>query len=80
LLALPRTEGLLLSWESHLRHLADEVRECRSRQKSDLAKILLALLEILFRITAGVASGVVAGYSAHLLLDGLTPKSLPLIA
>ncbi len=80
LLALPRLEGLLSGWEGHLRHLADEVRACRGWQKSDLAKILLGLLEILLRIAAGIASGIVAGYSTHLILDGLTPKSLPLIA
>jgi hypothetical protein len=79
-LALPRIQGLLLSWESHLRYLADEVRKQRSQEGSDFAKILLTLLEIVLRIAVGIASGVVAGYSTHLVLDALTSKSLPLIA
>ncbi len=37
------------------------------------------LLEILMRIIAGAVAGFIAGYSSHVMLDFMTPRSLPLV-
>lgn len=40
---------------------------------------LLLMQEVLWRLAAGVANGLAAGYVSHLALDAATPRSIPLL-
>lgn len=41
--------------------------------------LLLNLFELLWRLAAGFANGLAAGYLSHLALDAVTPRSIPLL-
>jgi len=69
----------LESIQSFFRSRAD-CQEALARQaNTTVAELWHYLLELLFRLLAGAAAGVLGGYGSHLALDGLTPQSLPLI-
>jgi len=44
-----------------------------------LAQIFLTIAEFFWRILAGFANGMAAGYLSHLVLDAGTPRSIPLL-
>jgi membrane-bound metal-dependent hydrolase YbcI (DUF457 family) len=46
---------------------------------NDPVALLYWLVEMFWRIAAGLLSGLQAGYLSHLALDALTPRSLPLL-
>lgn len=55
--------------------------ETRARQETDQFKaFVFNILAVLLRFLAGAVAGVVAGYLSHIVVDGFTPMSLPLIA
>ncbi len=43
------------------------------------SKFLLDLFALLWRLAAGFANGLAAGYISHLALDAVTPRSIPLL-
>lgn len=70
----------LEQWEEFCRRKAEHHRLVRiSIDQDPLGGLLHLLAEYFWRIAAGVASGLGAGYISHLVLDGLTPRSLPAI-
>jgi membrane-bound metal-dependent hydrolase YbcI (DUF457 family) len=70
----------LEQWEEFCRRKAEHHRRVRvSIDQDPLEELLHLLAEYFWRIAAGVASGLGAGYISHLALDGLTPRSLPAI-
>jgi hypothetical protein len=44
-----------------------------------ISRLLLSLFELLWRVAAGFANGLAAGYVSHLALDYATPRSIPLL-
>ncbi len=44
-----------------------------------LEHFLLTIEELLWRLAAGFANGLAAGYVSHLALDAATPRSIPLL-
>jgi len=44
-----------------------------------ISRLLLSLFELLWRLAAGFANGLAAGYLSHLALDAVTPRSIPLL-
>lgn len=73
--ALPR----LKPWEQYCRQRAAQYGALRSSPGVDpLTRFLHGLLELFWRLAAGFASGLAAGYASHLALDAFTPSGLPL--
>lgn len=71
---------LLEEWEKCFRSKAEYYKNKRSEEYLHwFQKIFYAILEVLSRIAAGGFSGLSAGYLSHLLLDGGTPRGLPLL-
>jgi hypothetical protein len=46
---------------------------------SALTQFFLAIAELFWRVSAGFANGIAAGYLSHLVLDAGTPRSIPLL-
>ena len=69
----------LPEWQALLRAHADRFSAKRAQSKSPLEQFVFWLLEFSCRFLVGLVSGALAGYSSHLVLDFLTPMSLPLI-
>jgi membrane-bound metal-dependent hydrolase YbcI (DUF457 family) len=69
----------LPSWQASLRHQADRYAALRAQSTLPLEQLFLWLAENACRMLAGAIAGVLAGYGSHLILDALTPSSLPLI-
>lgn len=44
-----------------------------------LTQFFLTIAELLWRVVAGFANGMAAGYLSHLVLDAGTPRSIPLL-
>jgi hypothetical protein len=44
-----------------------------------ISRLLLSLFELMWRLAAGFANGLAAGYISHLALDAATPRSIPLL-
>jgi hypothetical protein len=44
-----------------------------------ISRLLLDVFELLWRLAAGFANGLAAGYLSHLALDAVTPRSIPLL-
>lgn len=66
-------------WQKSLRGMADEHAILKTQSLDELDRLWHAFLELFFRILAGFIAGAVAGYASHLILDALTPMSLPLV-
>lgn len=79
--------GLLtIAWETAVaaeqmfRRWADSLTEQeRALPETSLRRALLGLVIALCRMLAGFFTGLVAGCVTHLVLDGMTPRSLRLI-
>jgi len=69
----------LPSWQAALRSQADHYAAMRAQSSFPLQQFFLWLAECACRFLAGTIVGVLAGYASHLVLDALTPMSLPLI-
>ncbi len=69
----------LESIQSFFRSRADRQEALARQANTTVAELWHYLLELLFRLLSGAAAGVLGGYGSHLVLDGLTPKSLPLV-
>ncbi len=74
------TEAVLTGWEKFCRTKANEIawRLAHDPSLSGLARLLYSGAEILWRTTAGMLGGFLAGYISHLALDAFTVSSLPL--
>lgn len=71
----------LEQWEQHCRQRAAHYRALRTVPGVDpLTQLLYCLAEMFWRLAAGFASGLAAGYASHLVLDAFTPRGLPLLA
>jgi hypothetical protein len=77
---------LMGAYASQLEQIQSFFRSCADRQEAlarqastTVAELWHYFLELLFRLLAGAAAGVLGGYGSHLVLDGLTPQSLPLV-
>jgi hypothetical protein len=75
-------------FEASCRENAEKCRALPMEQEGDvfvfvpadpIARLLLSLFEIFWRIAAGFANGLRAGYISHLALDAMTPRSIPLL-
>lgn len=69
----------LPAWQASLRTQAERYAQMRSLAASPCAQFFYWLLELAFRFASGVLAGLLAGYASHLVLDALTPSSLPLL-
>ena len=69
----------LTRWQSKLREKALEYRECRAKAPEGIQRFILLLGELLCFALAGLIAGVLAGYVSHLVLDAITPASLPVL-
>lgn len=69
----------LESIQSFFRSRADRQEALARQARTSVAELWHYFLELLFRLLAGAAAGVLGGYGSHLALDGLTPRSLPLV-
>jgi|ERR1700733_974696 len=75
--------GKLLSdqlpqWQNFLRSQADRYALMRAHSSVPLEQFFLWMAENACRVLAGAIAGLLAGYASHLILDSLTPMSLPL--
>jgi hypothetical protein len=69
----------LPNWQASLRNEAQRYALLREASPSLLPQIGYGALEFILRFLAGVLSGLLAGYASHLVLDSLTPSSLPIL-
>ena len=69
----------LPDWQASLRRQADRYALMRAQSPSPLQQFFLWLAEWACRFLAGAIAGLLAGYASHLVLDALTPSSLPLV-
>ena len=70
----------LPGWQASLRAQADYYAVMRAQSASPLQQFFFWLAECACRFLAGAIAGVLAGYASHLVLDALTPRSLPLFS
>lgn len=70
----------LPAWQSYLREKADGHARARLHSHDDATRLWHAACENFFRLLAGMVAGFIAGYGSHLVLDAITPRSLPLCA
>lgn len=69
------------AWEKYCRGKANEAAQMRLNPQVDpTVSFILFLMEMIWRITAGICAGFLAGYGSHLVLDSFTPRSLPIFA
>lgn len=66
-------------WSAACRAKAEQFAVLRQSETDPIKWLLLWLLEVVCRLVAGFLLGIQAGYGSHLVLDALTPKSLPLV-
>jgi hypothetical protein len=67
-------------WEAYWRQVALRAGSQRNDpNRSPLQRTLLAFLEVVAKVMVGLLAGLAAGYISHLVRDGATPMSLPLI-
>ena len=66
-------------WEAFWRRHADNFAAQRANTTGAEWAILL-IAEMVCRMLAGAAAGLAAGYLSHLVLDALTPRSIPLLS
>lgn len=69
----------LFKVQANLRARADARRVLAAQAPTALGAFWNELLAILFRLLAGGVAGLSAGYGSHLVVDALTPASLPVI-
>lgn len=69
----------LPQWQSNLRAEAQRYAQLRVASTSVLPQIGYGALELIFRFLSGLLAGLLAGYASHLVLDSLTPSSLPVL-
>ncbi len=78
----------LAAFEATCRENAEKCRALPMEQQGDvfvfvpadpISRLLLSLFELLWRLAAGFANGLAAGYLSHLALDAVTPRSIPLL-
>lgn len=75
--SFPRLEA----WEQWCRENAEHHRNVRMAPNVDpFSQFLHFLAEAVWRILAGIPAGFVAAYISHLLMDGVSARSIPLIA
>lgn len=68
-------------WSNSCRQRAEHFRQMQLLPNAEpVAQLLYWLAEMFWRIAAGCLNGLQAGYASHLLLDALTPRSLPVVA
>ena len=71
---------LLEKWEEECCSKAEFYSDKRSDELvSWLQKFLYAILEIFFRIAAGIPGGLGIGYLSHLALDGTMQSGIPIL-
>jgi hypothetical protein len=83
-LSITGTAGYLIieqlpAWQKSLRANAQRYGELRVASPDPLPRIGYGILELLFLLLSGFLAGVVGGYASHLVLDSLTPSSLPIL-
>jgi membrane-bound metal-dependent hydrolase YbcI (DUF457 family) len=83
-LSITDTAGYLITeqlaaWQEGLRANAQRYGELRVALPDPLPRIGYGILELLFLLLSGFLAGVVGGYASHLVLDSLTPSSLPIL-
>jgi len=75
--------GLVLnrldSAQDWLRTQAEQCRQARRRARSPVAAAWYGLWEWVCQVLAGALAGFLAGYASHVVLDFLTPRSLPVL-
>ena len=89
---LVRLAGNLDRWEDGWRDQAEYHGESRRREWSQFQTAsaweavqhliksgLHGLAELFFALLSGIPIGVVAGYVSHVVADGFTPKSVPIV-
>mgnify|MGYP000999300250 CR=1 FL=1 len=74
--ALLQLDGL----QRQLRAEADRRALLRASAATPFERLWLAVRELLCRMGAGAAAGLLGGYGSHLALDAGTPAGLPLFA
>lgn len=68
----------LPDWQASLRKQANRYAAMKAQSASPLDQFIFWLMEWGCRLLAGALAGFLAGYASHLVLDSLTPQSLPL--
>ena len=81
--AITGTFGRFLSeqlpnFQASLRSQADHYALMQTLSPSPLQQFFLWLVECACRFLAGALAGLLAGYASHLVMDAMTPRSLPL--
>jgi len=66
-------------YRQNLRERAKAAHEASGLSALREDRVVTALLEIICRLVAGALACAQAGYASHLIMDGNTPASLPLI-
>lgn len=70
----------LQGWQEFLRREANRRAELSPVANSPLESLWHWVVSLLCRLGAGAVAGFLAGYGSHILMDAVTPSSLPLIA
>lgn len=68
-------------FQNYCRRRADSIAAVRATMPEDggLGVLLQLLAEAFWRLCAGFAAGLAAGYLSHLALDALSPRCIPII-
>lgn len=66
-------------WQEHCRAEALRHDSLSARTTDQWARFWHSLVAALWRLLSGFTVGFLAGYGSHLVLDAVTPRSLPLL-
>lgn len=69
----------LPEWQGNLRDQGHRYAQLRTASPEVLSQIGYGILEFLCYFLSGALAGLLAGYGSHLVLDSLTPSSLPVL-
>jgi len=71
---------IIQCWEAYCRKKANLARSTRDMVSETAWRgCVLWLVELFWRVIAGILSGLVAGYASHLVLDAFSPAGLPVV-
>lgn len=86
---LASAKAMLSTWEMACRNNAENCKALRMIPTPDgsfmvappdrIQQFLRSLAELFWRVAAGFLNGFTAGYISHLILDAVTPRSIPLL-
>lgn len=69
----------LRDWQETVRRMADHQAHLRAQAQDPSQQAWHEMLELAYRLIAGMIAGLIAGYASHIALDAVTPSGLPVL-